>query len=260
MRSGNHAPHASLTVVGTGISVWDHATPQARLAIEQADRVLYHALDTLTAEWIERLNPAASSLGDLYDRYDDRREVYEAMAEAILEALRGGRSVCVAFYGHPGVYADAGHQAVERARAEGYTAVMYPGISAADCLYADLGLDPGSEGCQSYEATAFLTRRRRFDPATPLILWQVGAVGEPSTSPHYPPRRLGELVDYLIAHYAGSHEVVIYEAADTPLFPGRIEKVPLDVLAEANLTLSSTLYVPPLADSSESTASDTASS
>jgi len=29
---------------------------------------------------------------------------------------------------------------------------MLPGISAEDCLVADLGIDPASSGCQSYEA------------------------------------------------------------------------------------------------------------
>ena len=249
-----------LVVVGMGISVWDHATPQARRAIEDADQVLYLTHDPLTERWVRKFNPAAQSLGELYDQHEQRDAVYAAMVDRILDAVRGGDSVCVSFYGHPGVYADAGHRAIERARAEGYTAVMYPGISAADCLYADLGLDPGWEGCQSYEATAFLDRRRRFDTATSLILWQIGAVGEATTSPQSPPRRLGELADLLILHYGSQHEVVIYEAADTPLFPGRIERVALEALAEADLTLTSTLYVPPVADSSSSTASATASS
>jgi len=30
---------------------------------------------------------------------------------------------------------------------------MLPGISAEDCLFADIGVDPGIYGCQSFEAT-----------------------------------------------------------------------------------------------------------
>jgi hypothetical protein len=37
---------------------------------------------------------------------------------------------------------------------------MLPGISAEDCLFADLGIDPGIYGCQSYEATDFLANGR----------------------------------------------------------------------------------------------------
>jgi hypothetical protein len=33
---------------------------------------------------------------------------------------------------------------------------MLPAISAEDCLFADLGVDPADHGCPSYEATDFL--------------------------------------------------------------------------------------------------------
>ena len=49
---------------------------------------------------------------------------------------------------------------------EGFNAQMLAGISAEDCLFADLGLDPGKNGCQSFEATDFLIRRRQFEPTS----------------------------------------------------------------------------------------------
>jgi hypothetical protein len=54
--------------------------------------------------------------------------------------------LCVALYGHPGVFACVGHEAIERARAEGIDAQMLPGISAEDCLFAELGVDPAVGG------------------------------------------------------------------------------------------------------------------
>ena len=57
---------------------------------------------------------------------------------------------------------------------------MEPGISAEDCLYADLGIDPGSVGCQHYEASQFMFYRRRIDPSAYLVLWQVGIAGDRS--------------------------------------------------------------------------------
>ncbi|MFK9297939.1 hypothetical protein ACJEJR_24330, partial [Escherichia coli] len=57
---------------------------------------------------------------------------------------------------------------------------MEPGISAEDCLYADLGIDPGIVGCQHFEATQFMLYRRVIDTAGYLILWQVGAAGDQS--------------------------------------------------------------------------------
>src|SRR2546429_6584747 len=46
-----------------------------------------------------------------------------------------------------------------QAREEGFEAEMLPAVSAEDCLFADLGVDPGDEGCQSFEATSFLLFR-----------------------------------------------------------------------------------------------------
>jgi len=60
-----------------------------------------------------------------------------------------------------------------QARAEGFGTHMEPGISAEACLYADLDLDPGEHGVQSFEATQFLIQRRMIDPAGLLLLWQI---------------------------------------------------------------------------------------
>src|SRR5947207_15537569 len=105
------------------------------------------------------------------------------MVEQILQAVRAGRQVCGAFFGHPAVLVDPAHAAVRRAREEGYPAAILPGISAEACLFADLGIDPGVCGCQSYEATDFLVRPRAFDTGTALVLWQVGALAEPNARP-----------------------------------------------------------------------------
>src|SRR3546814_15863240 len=57
---------------------------------------------------------------------------------------------------------------------------MEAGVSAEDCLYADLGIDPGEVGCQQYEASQFMFYRRRIDPSAYLVLWQVGVAGDRS--------------------------------------------------------------------------------
>ena len=55
---------------------------------------------------------------------------------------------------------------------------MLPGVSAEDCLVADLGVDPGEHGWQSWEATGFLLRGFRPDPTAGLVLWQVDGIGK----------------------------------------------------------------------------------
>ena len=87
------------------------------------------------------------------------------MADAIVAEVELGKTVCAVFYGHPGVFARPSHLAIERTRALGHRAEMLPAVSAEDCLFADLGVDPG-DGCQSFEATNFVVRPPggSFDP------------------------------------------------------------------------------------------------
>src|SRR6059036_2752839 len=84
---------------------------------------------------------------------------------------------------------------------------MLPGISSEDCLFADLGVDPGQNSCQSFEATDFLASRRRFDPSSELILWQVGVLGESSVKRGMScrPERLKVLIAHLRRHYPAHH-------------------------------------------------------
>ena len=88
-----------------------------------------------------------------------------------------------AFYGHPGVFVRPSHEAIARARAEGHQARMLPAVSAEDCLFADLGVDPATHGCASFDATTFLARPRPVDSSAGLVLWQVAAVRESRAVP-----------------------------------------------------------------------------
>lgn len=235
----------SLTVVGTGIQLAVHATPQIRSALEAADEVLYLVTDPLTTMWIERLNPEARSLAHLYEPGKKRSETYAAMVEEILDRVRGGREVCVAFYGHPGVFVDPGHEAVRRARLEGFPARMLPGISAEDCLFADLGIDPADAGCQSYEATALLVYGYAVEPAALLVLWQVGFLGELTTPTSAPRPPLALLVEYLERFYPKDHGVIIYEASSYVICQPLIRRFSLAELAEAEMRPMATMVVPP---------------
>jgi uncharacterized protein YabN with tetrapyrrole methylase and pyrophosphatase domain len=235
----------SLTVVGTGIGLVVHLTPEARAAIERADELHYLVADPLAAAWVERLNPRSHSLGDLVRSGAVRRDVYRDMVERILAPVRAGRNVCAAFYGHPGVFVSPSHGAITRARDEGLSARMLPGVSAEDCLFADLGVDPARGGCQSYDATDFLVHGRGFDESAALVLWQIGMIGELGYAEGPSAERLAVLVEHLLGRYPADHEVVLYEATPYPVGGPRIERVPLRRLAQADVSVLSTLYVPP---------------
>jgi hypothetical protein len=163
--------------------------------------------------------------------------------------MRRGLRVCVALYGHPGVFVLPAHEAIRRARAEGFDAVMLPGISAEDCLIADVGFDPGARGCQSFEATDFLVRHRVFDPTAALLLWQIGGIGVEDFrgDAYWNPAGVAYLAAHLAATYGEDHEVVVYETSPYPVVEPLIHRCRLSALAAAPITIGSTLLVPPLA-------------
>ena len=237
----------SLVVVGTGIKFAAHTTPEALAAIEHAERLFYLVTDPVAEEWIRRLNPTATTLEDCYAEGKPRTKTYRDMTRRIVSAVRDGFRVCAAFYGHPGVFADTPHDAIRRARREGFPARMLPGVSAEDCLFADLGVDPGVNGCQSFEATDFLAYRRKFDPSSALILWQVGVLGEPSIRKEAScrPERLRVLTDVLRRYYPPRHRVTLYEAAPYTICDPRVVRMPLATLPRATVFTMATLYVPP---------------
>src|ERR1019366_7168090 len=167
----------SLDVVGLGFLGIGQITPEALSCVRHADKVFYLGADALCREWLRAENPTLESLYYSYSTGKNRLESYEDTIQRMLLPVRTGMRVCVAFYGHPGVFVYPSHEAIARARREGHSATMYPAISAEDCLFADLEIDPTDFGCASYEATDFLVRPRRVDTSAALILWQAGGIG-----------------------------------------------------------------------------------
>ncbi|ABE54529.1 Uroporphyrin-III C/tetrapyrrole (Corrin/Porphyrin) methyltransferase [Shewanella denitrificans OS217] len=249
IQSMHESSKGSLVFVGTGLQLAGQISVLSRSYIENADRVFSIVPDAFAEEWLISLNPNHTSLQSYYAQADEvknRRHTYKQMVEAMLVAVRKGEQVVCALYGHPGVFACVSHLAIAQARTEGFDSYMEPGISAEACLWADLGIDPGQCGHQSFEATQFLLYQHRPDPSTHLLLWQIALAGDHTlTQFSTTSDRLQVLVDLLSQWYPLDHEVVIYEAANLPLQQPRIERLALKALPQARLTVISTLLIPP---------------
>ena len=205
-------------------------TPEARAAIAGAEDVFFLVGDSISESFLLELAPRARSLAGCYEHSD----VYERMTETILEPARRGRRVCAAFYGHPGIFVLPSRQAIERAHAEGIDARMLPGVSALDCLFADLGVDPAASGFQTYEAGDFARRRPAIERSAALVLWQAGV------------NDVGAVRELLLEEYPADHELVVYEASPYPGIAPLADAVALGELGAAALSPRSTVYVPPV--------------
>ena len=239
----------SLTVVGTGFMVAGQVTPESLAAIRTADRFFFLVAEPATRIWLEDQHPAAESLHDAFWEGRARKVAYDEIVERMLAPLREGLDVCAAFYGHPGVFVYSSHEAIRRARAEGLAARMLPGVSAEDCLFADLEIDPAASGCQSFEATDFLIRDRPFDANSGLVLWQIGALGV--TTYHvrdlWNPEGLELLIEALARRYPLEHPAIVYEASHYPICEPLVQHTTIGQIAACRVTTHSTLWVPPLA-------------
>jgi hypothetical protein len=233
----------SLVCVGIGMTLGSHLTPLARSYIETSDVVFAGLSDGIVELWLTKIRPDVRSFQSL--GYHGAN-AYRQQVDALLMEVRSGKKVCCVFYGHPGVFAWPPHEAIEIARREGYRAHMEPGVSAEDCLYADLGIDPGKCGCQHYEASRLMLYPRRLEPSAYLILWQAGSADDPSLARLRPTsgyRRV--LVDVLARDYALEHTIIIYQAATLPTHRARIERVALGSLPDVAVDPHATLVIPP---------------
>jgi precorrin-6B methylase 1 len=243
------AKPGKLICVGTGMRMAGQVTPLAQSYIETADVVIAAVPNIFTRQWLQQIAKQYICLLGYYSDCDvegkDRSDTYRRMADTILSEVRAGKVVCAAFYGHPGIFACIAHIAIKDARAEGLSAEMLPGISAEDCLVADLGIDPGSTGMQSMETTQFMIYERRIDTGALLILWQPALAGELSLKRFdTTPAKLQVLVDKLARDYPLDHSVILYEAATHPLEQTRMDSVLLKDLPHATLRQATTLVIP----------------
>ena len=242
-------------VVGSGILTPAHLSQESIGQIKAADVVYLLIPDALGFSTIKKLNSNIKNLAELY--YDpttdkngsNRLESYDLMVDAILSDVREDMKVCTIFYGHPGVFVYPSHVSISKAKKEGYKAKMLPAISAEDCLYADLGVDPGDVGAQAYEASQFLFYKHVINPYAALILWQIGVVGDLTLTKLTPTDiGLSMLKDKLLKNYPANHYVTLYEASRLPIMSPRIDAVTIDDLDEVRVNTITTLYIPPIDD------------
>jgi hypothetical protein len=235
----------SLLVAGTGITSIAHLTLEAVSAIEKSDTIFFLVADQLTINWLLEKRSDAISLYHHYEDGKDRIESYEGMVEEILTEVRLEKEVLAIFYGHPGVFVYPSHVAIEKAKKEGFYARMLPGISADACMIADIGVDPATHGWQAYEATYFLVNNIKIDISSPLILWQIGVVGDLKFSPgDFNKKALLQIKDKLNELYGRKHSACIYEASEFSVLRPKILWTSIGEIEENQLTPISTLFIP----------------
>ncbi len=234
-----------LFLIGTGIKSISHLTMEAQSCIKQSDCVLYLVNEPIISQWIEKYSCKSHSLDAIYNTYPIRKDAYEAITQHILEVTEQYDTVTAVFYGHPTFLASSGLRAIEKAKKNNVITHILPGISAADCLFADLAVDPGERGCYLIEVHDLLLYDKPLIPESDCIICQVGMIGNlglPSYEVNISALKI--LLDRLLEIYPENHAVVLYEASLYPNLKPSIQEFPLTKLMEQTYTPITTLYIP----------------
>lgn len=238
-----------LAIVGSGIKTLSHLTNEAKAHIIHADKVLHLVNEPLMKQWLDKHSKQSESLDNIYFDHGRRIDAYQAIAEHMYQQLLEHDYICIVLYGHPTVFAAIGLdllRLIEKNQLE-VEHVSVPGISAMDCLFADLNVDPGNCGCFSVDVNDLLLFQKNIEPHSHLILWQIGLIGNcGAPDAEVDKDKLCYLKDYLLEFYEETHEVVLYEASLYPSVSPKIIKATLSNLVELPYTSLSTLYIPPL--------------
>jgi hypothetical protein len=221
----NKVQTGSLVVVNAGVMAVNHVTVEARGWIKHSDKVFCWGVDPVTERWIAGLNENTKSL-----------ESAKALGERVSQFLRVGLTVCAVHAGD----ISAWHEVLQMSRREGHRVVIVAGISADDCLFSDLGIDPMHHGVQIYMATDFLARSLMPDVSAGLLLRLAEDAGDPPRGACLP-----SLVETLAARYGAEHEAILHEPARYSVCNPWIRRCLIGDLANASVTSQTRLYVPP---------------
>ncbi|KTD63238.1 tetrapyrrole methylase [Legionella santicrucis] len=232
-----------LIIVGSGIKSLSHLTEETKKVIQNSDKVLYLINEDNLKKWIQLEAKQSESLDPIYFSHSQRIEAYKALTKYIIEEYYKVSILCVVFYGHPTVLADSGLNAVKHIKKDGGNAIILPAVSAQDCLFSDLEIDPGDRGCFSIEATELVLFERKIDIHAHIILWQVANFGKSDRSKV---SKLSILKDYLYEYYPTDHSICLYEAPSLPTYRSRIEWISLDCFDKSIINSVTTVYIPPL--------------
>ena len=200
-------------------------------------------------DYVADLGPDVVDLGAAAEAVEHRVVAYRRMAAEVVSAALEQPPVCFATYGHPTMYCYPTTLIQRAALVLDLKVKVLPGVSFLDTLLSDLGMDPGFDGLQLYEATDLLVRRRPLQPDVSAVITQAPMVANAYNRPAE--RRLDHLQllqQYFAETYPITHEIVLVTSAPHPLLDPEINVVPLGSLAAALLAASQlcTLYIPPV--------------
>jgi uncharacterized protein YabN with tetrapyrrole methylase and pyrophosphatase domain len=247
--TSNQSQAPDITIVGLGIVAIRQITREVESALRTARKIFFLDHGFGVKEHLESLCPEVVDLYPIsYRDNESRVGAYDRMSAAVLAGALEDSPVVFAVYGHPKIYVYPTFQVTEAAKILGLRVAVLPGISSLDTILIDLGLDPGIDGLQMYEATDLLLRERPLQPDVPCLLWQIGPIESSLYSRKKSASdRFHRLQSHLLKFYPSAHHVKAICSSGHCSVASSVDDF---VIAEITKRLPevspvATLYIPP---------------
>ena len=199
-----------LACVGSSLTGYFNITLDAVRHIQAARTVFLYALNDDHLEFLRALNGNVVDLNRSH--YIDGLacpDVYADIIDYVLdEARRGG--VAYVHQGSPTFQTYTGVELVRRARREGLTACVLPGVSSLECLLCELGLTDQLDDLQIYTCRGVASGRSKIDPYNPCMLFNISVFAAEVVNQHVnlaKPDKLEALMEVLVERYGMAHGV-----------------------------------------------------
>jgi tetrapyrrole methylase family protein/MazG family protein len=222
----------SITIVGLGPGDSRHLTREAWEVLEGVEELW---LRTAHHPTVDKLPPhlVLISFDELYEEADDFAEVYDAIANEVLDLGQRPEGVVYGVPGHPLVGEASVAQVLARAESAGLAVRVVEGLSFVEPTLTALQLD-ALAGLQIVDAVEVASLDHPpLNPDAPALLGQL-----------YGKSLAAEVKLTLMNQYPDEHEVVLVHGAGTA--EQRLVHLPLHELDRQAVNHLTTLYVAPL--------------
>jgi len=207
----------NLIICGSGIKTLSHHTQEFAVAVKHADIVIYLVNEPILELWLQKNSKQSFSLNELYFLSSERSDSYQLIEQKVISSFECYNNICLVFYGHPLLLADSVNTIINQAKSKEIKVQVLPGISAFDCLLADLEIKLDG-GCFLAEASFFVKHQTKIDISHHVVLWQVGMIDVSTPPTENKKGNILKLKNELLKYYPPQSIIYLYEAS---LYPYR---------------------------------------
>jgi hypothetical protein len=240
----------NIYLLGAGMQM-PQLTRETLQILERCQRVFVLHDDHMVLDFLRQRCARVEDLLELYEGpARPRRQVYEQIADLLIDAGRREPPVAFVVHGNPMFLVSACEYILERADGAGLSAVAVPAVSSFDTILCDLGLDLGY-GVQIFDVTTMVREEWLPNPRVPSLLFQLTTFMDDNVVKDTPsPVRLSRLVDWLAQVYPAHHRCVVVHSGAHLLERSTLREISLSAIclpesAELlQLADRPTLYIP----------------